>query len=312
MSKKVLLIGFSSMDLVANTFKIPSPGTTVTDDGGVAYVPGGRAANTAIAVNRLGGECAFLTKLGRDAHGQRLFQYYKEMGISTSLIKVDGEYSTGMRIVLREYGENDRIISYPGANHRITNENVSEAFSYNPDAICIDLESPSDTVINSVKMANSAGIPVFIDAELGEADFPLEKLPKTEVFIASAEEAYKLTGIRPLGAENALRVCLLLCKRISTKYIVLNLGERGAFIYDGKYHSVVPAFPTSASDTGAGAASAFVAGLMLEYLSCGDVRFSARFASAASSLTLMKNGRTASSIPAREEVIALMEKYSAL
>ena len=74
MSKRILLIGSSNIDLVANTYKIPDSGETVYDDGGVAYIPGGRGANAALAVKMLSAEPAFLTKLGADSHGQTLFQ----------------------------------------------------------------------------------------------------------------------------------------------------------------------------------------------------------------------------------------------
>ena len=73
--KRILLIGSSNMDLSMNVYKVPAAGETLIDDGGVAYTPGGKGANSAVAISRLGGECVFCTKLGADAHGQRLYNY---------------------------------------------------------------------------------------------------------------------------------------------------------------------------------------------------------------------------------------------
>ena len=78
--RKILLIGSANMDLSMNMYKLPEPGETLIDDGGVAYVPGGKGANAAVALTRLGATCVFSTKLGADVHGQKLYNYYKEMG----------------------------------------------------------------------------------------------------------------------------------------------------------------------------------------------------------------------------------------
>ena len=83
---KILLIGSANMDLSMNLYRVPEPGETVLDDGGIAYTSGGKGANSAVAFAKLGANCLFCTKLGADAHGQRLFNYYKEVGINTSCI----------------------------------------------------------------------------------------------------------------------------------------------------------------------------------------------------------------------------------
>ena len=100
--KKILLVGSANMDLSMNLYKVPEPGETLLDDGGIAYTPGGKGANSAVAIAKLGGECVFCTKLGADAHGQKLFNYYKECGINTSAIKVDAGAQTGLAVVMKE------------------------------------------------------------------------------------------------------------------------------------------------------------------------------------------------------------------
>ena len=49
MSKKILLVGSANMDLSMNMLRVPEAGETLLDDGGVAYLPGGKGANAAIA-----------------------------------------------------------------------------------------------------------------------------------------------------------------------------------------------------------------------------------------------------------------------
>ena len=83
MKKKVLVIGSSNMDLSLNVYKIPAAGETIIDDGGVAYTPGGKGANAAIALAKLGATTVFCTKLGADVHGQQLYKFYRDNGLDT-------------------------------------------------------------------------------------------------------------------------------------------------------------------------------------------------------------------------------------
>ena len=96
-NKKILVVGSANMDLSMNMYKVPEVGETLIDDGGVAYIPGGKGANAAVALNKLGADCYFSAKVGADLHGQKLYQYYKELGINTSYLKVDRENPTGDR-----------------------------------------------------------------------------------------------------------------------------------------------------------------------------------------------------------------------
>ena len=88
-NKRILVIGSSNMDLSMNMYKLPNPGETLTDDGGVAYTPGGKGANAAVAFKKLGADVVFSTKLGADLHGQKLYGFFKETGLNTTYIKVD-------------------------------------------------------------------------------------------------------------------------------------------------------------------------------------------------------------------------------
>ena len=134
-AKKILLVGSANMDLFMNMARLPAAGETLIDDGGVAYMPGGKGANAAMALTKLGARCVFCSKLGADLHGQKLYNYYKDAGIDTSLIKVDHDYPTGLAVVMREGDGTNRIVTYPGANSNLTTENIVEAFSCAPDAV---------------------------------------------------------------------------------------------------------------------------------------------------------------------------------
>lgn len=304
-SKRILLVGSSNMDFSMNVYKMPERGETIIDDGGVAYTPGGKGANAAIAIAKLGGECVFSTKLGADMHGQQLFNYYKEMGINTAHVKVDHDNPTGLAVVIKEGDGENRIVVYPGANSRITAEAVLEAFSCNPDAVHIGFEIPFSIALAAVKIAAAKNIPVFVDPAPADRDYDLESLPAVEIFSPNESETLEYTGISPTNIENSLRACIALSKRIKTKYIVIKLGARGAFLYDGKKYFMIPAPRVDKVVDTTAAGDAFGAALLLEYLRSGDIREAVKYGNAAGALTVTKAG-AATAIPTSEEVANLV------
>ena len=305
MSKKILIIGSANIDFSMNMYKLPEAGETLIDDGGVAYVPGGKGANAAIAFKRLGADCIFCTKLGADVHGQKLYNYYKEQGLDTSHIKVDHDNPTGLAVVMREGDGTNRIVVYPGANGHITNDNIIEAFECNPDAVYLGFEIPFATVLAAAKVAAAKNIPIFIDAAPANKDFDLEKLPPVEIFSPNETETYEFTGIMPNGMENSLRAALALARKVKAKNIVIKQGARGAFLYDGKRYNTFPAVKADKPVDTTAAGDAFTAAMTLEYLrNGGDIKAAIKYGNAAGAITVTRKGAS-SSIPTAEEVDAL-------
>ena len=309
MANKILLVGSANMDLSMNLYKIPEPGQTVIDDGGVAYTPGGKGANAAIALSKLGSECVLCTKLGADVHGQRLFRYYKENGINTAYIKVDPDYPTGFAVVMKEYDGQNRIVVYPGANSHITNENIIESFNCNPDALYLGFEIPFSAVLSAAKVAAAKGIPIFVDAAPASREYPLENLPMLEVFSPNETETFEYTGIMPTGTESCLKAAIAIQSRVKCRHVVIKLGSRGSFIYDGKHFDMIPAYrPEKVVDTTA-AGDTFTAALTIEYLRSGDVANAARYGAAAAAVAVSRKGAS-TSIPTEAEVIKFLSSHT--
>lgn len=306
--KKILLIGSANMELSMNMYKLPEAGESLTDDGGVAYIPGGKGANAAVAITRLGAQCVFSTKLGADVHGQKLYNYYKELGMDTGYINVDHDHPTGLSIVLKESDGTVRSIVYPGANSHITTESVIEAFNCNPDALYLGFEIPFSLAVAAAKVASAKGIPIFVDAGPASKEHALEALPPLEIFSPNETEAQEYTGILPTTLESSLHAALALYRRVKCKYVVIKQGSKGAFVYDGKHYDTIPAVRTSAKivDTTA-AGDAFGAALMLEYLRSHDIKSAVKYANTAAAITITRKGAS-SSIPTAEEVDAVFKK----
>lgn len=304
---RILVAGSANVDFVAQTPRIPERGETLSSGGTYAFYPGGKSANSAVAAARLGADVVFCARVGADLHGDNLIDLYKKENIDTRYISVDKWHNTGLATVIVEDGGHNRIITFPGANSVLSPEDVEDALTCYPDALLLQLEVEPATVISAVSQANALGVPVFLDAGPSDRGLDLSRLGRLEVFSPNETEAYDYTGIRPSGIDSYIRICIDLYSRLDVKYIVLKLGEKGAYLYDGKVGEGFPAYYVRAVDTTA-AGDAFTAALTYEYLRSGDIRSACRFANAVGGYTVTREGAIPS-LPTAKEVSDFIKSF---
>ena len=175
-----------------------------------------------------------------------------------------------------------------------------------PDAVFVQLEIPDEAVIAATKFAARRGIPVFLDADQAREDYPLDKLGALEVISPNENETLALTGILPNNSENCLKAATELMRKVNTKYVVIKLGGRGAYIHDGKFSQLVPTYDGPVVDTTA-AGDAFTAALTLEYMNSGDIVKAVRYANAVGTIVVSKAGAS-TSLPTADEVEEFMRE----
>ena len=287
--KRILTVSSANMDFVMSVSKIPQGGETQLESGTYQFVPGGKGANSAVAVRRLGGDSVFCCRLGKDANGSIMHNIYKKEGLDTRFITVDPNAVTGLGAIMVEPNGQNRIILFPGANVRLTKEDIDAAFISRPDALLMQLEITEDAVMHAAWVANEKEIPIILDAGPAKADFPLEDLPPLEIFSPNETETEIFTGINPSNPDYCLRAAMELQKKVTAKYYVIKLGGRGCYIYDGKYYHCLPAYGVNAVDTTA-AGDAFTAALTLEYLRSGDIVRAGRYANVVGALAVSRKG----------------------
>ncbi len=303
----ILIISSANMDFVMPMAFLPSRGQTVIESRAYRYVPGGKGANSAVAVARLGGRCTFCAKLGRDDNGDALAALYEREGIDCRTLCRSEDAPTGLAAIMVEADGSNRIVVYPGANMTLTEGDIDRALDSKPDALYLQLEISHAAVLYAAKEAAARGIPVFIDAGPADAAFPLEQLPPLVLFSPNETEAEIFTGICPDSEDACLACAEALTKRIKSAYIVLKLGSRGAYLYDTdkKAGTILPSLPVKAVDTTA-AGDAFTAALTLHYLQTGDMTAAVRYANAVGALTVSRAGAS-SSLPTKEEVESFLK-----
>lgn len=299
---RILVISSANVDFVQKMRRIPYSGETVVEnETGYSYVPGGKGANSVITFRRFGADCVFSCKLGKDANASRLLRIYQNEGINTSYVLRDPDAPTGLASILVEENGKNRIIVYPGANMRMTADDVENAFICYPDALFMHLEIPDEAVIAGTHMAAEKGIPVFIDAGPARSDFPLRELGPVEIFSPNENETRIFTGITPINENSCFSAAVRLSKLVDAKYIVLKLGDRGAYIYGNGGHLLVPAENVEAADTTA-AGDVFSAVMTYVYLQTDNIVAAVKYACCAAAISVTREGAY-TSIPTKEETL---------
>ena len=301
MKHRILVVSSANIDFVQRMARLPRRGETVLESAGCKYVPGGKGSNSAVTFARLGADAVFCAKVGRDENGARLKRMYGEEGIDTRFVFEDSAVPTGLASILVEEEDGaNRIIVYPGANSELSADNVEEAFTCYPDGVFIQLEIPEEAIFSAARFARETDIPLFVDAGPVRPGFPLEDLGRVEILSPNETECAALTGIVPDSVENCLKASIRLAGMVETKYVVLKLGSRGSFVYDGKFYHVIPAHKVQAVDTTA-AGDVFTAALSYAYLQKGDILEAARFATYAAAVSVTREGAVPS-VPTLRQV----------
>jgi len=303
---RILCIGSANMDLVMKMDRVPERGETLITGRDYEFIPGGKGANAAVAAARLGADTLFCTRVGNDANGTVLSKTYASEGISPRFVRVDRNNPTGMAGIFLESDGSNRIIVYPGANNAINTDDLEEAFLAYPDAVLMQFEIPESIIIKACRMAQKNNVKVFIDAGPARSDFPLKDLGPLEIFSPNETETQAYTGINPSTMSQVINATVKLSVMVNAKYIVLKLGSRGAYVYDGVNADIIPSYDVNAVDTTA-AGDAFTAALTYEYTKTNDIMHSIKFANAVGALTVTRMGAS-SSLPTYDEVMRFVEQ----
>lgn len=298
----IYVLGSINMDMVARVPRMPVGGETLTAD--KYYVnPGGKGANQAVAIAKLGGKVAMIGKVGSDETGDALKNNLKAMGVDESMV-TRADVPSGIAMIIVEGGEN-RIILYKGANHSVTKTDVDEGLrNAKPgDALVMQLEIPLETVTYAAAVAKQKGMLVLLNpapaVPLGE-----ELLKNVDIIAPNETETEILTGV---GLDSDVHIALAVKKlyQLGVKRVIITMGSRGSIVAAGQTITPVEPRKVKAVDT-TSAGDTFVGATVLRYLDGDTLEDAARFASVASSITVTREG-AAQSIPTLEEVKKVIE-----
>lgn len=145
--KKIVVVGSINMDVVIRVPHIPVVGETILATGQSLY-GGGKGANQAIEVARLGGNVYMIGRLGDDIYGKKLKEALTESGVNVEGVKFDTGVPTGTAYIYVSDKADNNIVVNPGANSKVDKNQIKRYESLLEDAeyCIIQMEIPIDTV----------------------------------------------------------------------------------------------------------------------------------------------------------------------
>lgn len=297
---KIVVIGSTNMDMVVKASHIPVPGETVLG-GAFLMNPGGKGANQAVSIARLGGEITFISKVGNDVFGRQSIQAFEEEGIDISGVLSDHSVPSGVALItVDELGENSIVVA-SGANLNLTPDDVEKYLEKIPNIgiLLMQLEIPMETVKFAAQYASSKGIQVILNPAPANALIP-ELFRMIDIITPNSNEAEMLTGIAVNDVDTARKAAESLHQQ-GVKNVAITLGAKGAVLLNEEGFYVIPATKVEAVDTTA-AGDVFNGALALAIAEDKDLLSAVQFACKAASITATRMGAQ-SSIPYRKELI---------
>ena len=296
----IVVIGSATMDFTAKSAKLPLPGQTVLGNSFVMG-PGGKGANQAVAVQRLGANVCFITKLGKDINGELIEKKYKEEGMDTSHILYSDTHSGVALILVDDKGENC-IIMTPGANNDITTSDIDSVAPIIKSAryLVVQLEIPLKAVIRAVEIADEAGVYVIFNPAPA-CPLPDEIYPHVSLITPNETEVAAITGCPITSDPKELEKPVSILRSKGVKNIIVTLGSHGSLVCEqGKEPVLVPIVKTNAMDT-TGAGDTFSGAVCVALSEGKSLIEAAQFATRACSLAVQRMGAMAG-IPLRKEL----------
>lgn len=298
-NKKILVVGSSNTDMVIRTAHLPLPGETVI--GGTFFMnPGGKGANQAVAVARLGGNIAFVCKTGSDIFGHQANQLFLDEGIDTSYVFSDTKHPSGVALITVDERAENSIVVAPGANACLTPADLHKAREavVAADIVLLQLEIPMETVEETAVIASELGKRVVLNPAPASGLSP--RLLGTLYAITPNEtEAEAISGVHIVDDATAGEAARKIAE-MGVENVIITLGARGALVFDGESCCIVPACKVRAVDTTA-AGDVFNGALVVALSEGRTLKDAVRFACKASAISVTRVGAQ-SSVPYRSEV----------
>jgi len=154
---KIIVVGSSSIDLVLETEKLPSPNETVLATGSDSYF-GGKGANQAVGTARLGASVYFIGCVGMDPLGQQIMRNLVSENVNVGFVYETDLEATGTAYVTTSDGDTV-IVVVPAANKCLDIDHIESADKYfhTTDLVLIQLEIPINVVEYTVRKAKKYG-----------------------------------------------------------------------------------------------------------------------------------------------------------
>ena len=244
---KILVCGAINWDTTLFVERFPNPGEEVRATK-VISVPGGKAANTAVAGAKILGtnNVGVIGMLGADSIAENQIKILENEGIDTSLIFRHEEMLSGQAYVIVDRKGENVILTYQAANLGIMPEEVAQPkvlSAIDNSSTVIVIDPPLDTAGSLITYASKAGKRIIWSPAL-LTSYGISALQKylshVDYLILNQQEAGSLTSI-----EDGLEACSKISNSLSGINVVVTLGDRGCTLCTNGKNMIIPPLDSS-------------------------------------------------------------------
>lgn len=291
------------MDLVTFAPRFPRPGETVVGNSFLTYT-GGKGANQAVAVSRMGARSAMVGRVGGDIFGPQLLDGLATAGVDITGVGINPNEMSGIAVIGIDETAQNCITQILGANDNCGPAEAAEVKHRLPSAaaLLLQLEVSIDLSLEVAREAKTLGVMVMLDPG-PVRPVPKEFLNLCDVITPNETEAQALVNFPVTGPESAAEAALVLLD-MGIGTVVVKLGAQGAYFTNSSIGGLVLPFDVAAMDSVA-AGDAFNGALAVSLTEGKDLQEAVTIACAAGALSVTKTGAQ-DSMPERELVEELI------
>ena len=291
------------MDLVTFAPRFPRPGETVVGNSFLTYA-GGKGANQAVAVSRMGARSAMVGRVGGDIFGPQLLDGLTTAGVDITGVGINPNERSGVAVIGIDETAQNCITQILGANDTCGPSEAAAVKHRLPSAaaLLLQLEVSIDLSLEVAREATTLGVMVMLDPG-PVRPVPKELLNLCDVITPNETEAQALVNFPVTGPKSAAEAALVLLD-MGIGTVVVKLGAQGAYFANSSIGGLVLPFDVAAMDSVA-AGDAFNGALAVSLTEGKDLREAVTIACAAGALSVTKTGAQ-DSMPERELVEKLV------
>ena len=297
--KKAVIIGSLNYDIILKQKRLPKIGETFVADS-ITMCGGGKGANQAVQLSKLGGKAFMAGCVGNDKFGEELLSNLQKHNVNTDNVKLSEKNNTGMGIV-NVFDDGKLIATITrGANYDITNSDIDKIKNeiISAQIIILQMEIPIEVIEYVINLASKHDVYIILNAAPA-CEIKEEVLSKVNCLVVNETDASFYLNKEINDVKSSIENCEELYGKIKD-LLIITLGENGSLLYDGKEKLHIKARKAEVTET-TGAGDSFIGAFAYKLLNDSSYQEAAEFASLVSSITVTKIGAQ-DSMPTYEEV----------
>jgi ribokinase len=283
--KPILVIGSLNMDLVVRCEALPQRGQTVVGRD-FFTAAGGKGANQAVAAVRQGARVALIGCVGDDDDGAAYLRRLTAEHISSAGISFAEAFPTGVALIaVDKHGENMIVVS-AGANGALSPLLIRARKTQIDSArvLLLQFEVPMPAVIEAIRVANRADVPVVLNPSPLREGFPWGRCALDTLVVNSGEARAIFGSSLKKGAGLRRRLA-----RWHIQRLVITRGQKPTLCLDADGRTELPTLAVRPVDT-VGAGDAFAGAYAARRAEGWDAVTAIRYANCAGALATLKPG----------------------